>query len=114
MNVDDLEELGYQCSKEGILVVAISSKWCKACETLNLILERFKEKGLIDIIHIDIDKTPYITRFVSLTAVPALIFLRDGEQVRKDIQVNGFPFVKNGIMIGINCESILEDLIDQI
>ena len=113
MNVEDLAELGYPCSKEGKLVVSISSKWCRACETSILILERFKEEGLVDVVHIDIDKTPSISNFISITAVPTLIFFKDGEKISKNMEVNGFPFVKNGIMIGINCESILKDLITQ-
>jgi len=114
LKLEDLEKLGIKCPSKGKVVIVLNSKWCNSCKHLSLTLKRLKDEGLIELLEIDIDKYPSINDFLNLTAVPTLLFFKDGKLVEKNIQINEFPFVKNGIMIGINCEPILKEIIEQL
>ncbi len=114
MSVEELRSLGISCPDKGKLIVAINSKWCSACKTLALILKKFKSSGLIELVEIDVNSYPSICKKFQITAVPALLFFKDGFLINKDIEINDFPFVKKGLMIGINCEEILTEILEQI
>jgi thiol-disulfide isomerase/thioredoxin len=112
--VEDFVKFGIKCQDKGKLIVVISSKWCSSCKHLSLILKKLRDERLFDVLEIDFDKYPSVNNILNLTAVPALLFFKDGKLINKDIEINGFPFVKNGMMIGINCESILREIIEHI
>lgn len=114
LKLEDLEKIGINCSSKGILIIILNSKWCSSCKHLSLTLRKLKEEGLIELLEIDIDNYPSIIDLLNLTAVPTLLFFKNGKLVDKNIQINEFPFVKNGIMIGINCEPILKEIIEQL
>jgi len=51
---------------------------------------------------------------LKITAVPALLFFKNGKLLDKDIEINGETFVNKGIMIGAFGEPILKAIINQI
>ena len=49
-----------------------------------------------------------------ITAIPTLLFFKDGKLVDGIIEVDGQPFVQRGIMIGAVGENMLRRIIAQI
>jgi len=51
---------------------------------------------------------------LNISAVPALLFFKNGKLLDKDIEFNGETLVKKGVMIGTYGEPILKKIIKQI
>jgi thioredoxin 1 len=114
MNILGLKEFGLEVPQKGKLIIQVNSKWCSSCKRLTSILHKFKQEGITEFIQIDVDHFPQINKIFRITAVPTLIFFKDGEMINYDIHINEFPFVKKGMMVGLNCESILKEILAQI
>ena len=106
-----MNKFGIKGSGKGISIVEITSKWCNSCKGLTLILQKFRDEGIINLIKINIDQNPSITQILDITAIPALIFFKDGFLLNEDIEIYDYPFVKNGIMVGITCEQVIKEII---
>lgn len=70
-----------------IEVLKFSATWCGPCRMLTQILE-----GVEGITNIDIDKDQETARKYGIRSVPALVFLKDGVEVHR--QVGAIPLDK--------------------
>ena len=113
MKVEYLEKFGIKAPNEGKLIVDLSSEWCGPCKFISPILENFRDKGLINLIQIDINQNQELAQEMKIHAVPTLLFFKDGKLLEKEIKVNGETVVNSGIMIGAAGELILEEIINQ-
>ncbi len=95
-------------------IVVLCSKWCRSCRLLSSFLEKLRNEGFIKLKEIDIGEDCTIARELKITAVPALLFFKNGKLLDKDIEINGETFVNKGIMIGAFGEPILKAIINQI
>jgi len=113
MKIDDLKKYGIDGPTEGKLIVNLSSEWCGPCKLLTPVLEQFKEEGLINLIHINIDNNREFGQAMNISAVPSLLFFKDGILLEKNIEIYGRVVVNNGIMAGTAGELILKEIISQ-
>ena len=109
-----LHDFGIDYIKKGLFIIQHSSKWCNSCKNLTYILEKFKSEGIIDFIQIEIDQNLKICDVFKIIAVPTLLFFRNGKFLNKNIHINEYYFVKNGLMIGMSCEPILKEIISKL
>ena len=113
MHVDDLRKYGINGPNKGKLIIDFSSEWCGPCKLLTPVLEQFKEDGLIDLIQINIDINRELGQALNISAVPTLMFFKDGKLIEKSIEIYGRVVVTNGIMVGTAGELILNEIISQ-
>ena len=114
MNIDELEKIGITCPKNGLLIILIISRWCNSCAKLESFLKKLEDQGLVNLIIIDIDNTPQLIQIIEIKTIPSLIFFKNGELLERDIEINNFTFLKNGIMNGITSEAIIREILIQI
>jgi thioredoxin 1 len=109
-----LKKFGIDIPKKGKFIIVLCSKWCKSCNLLSTILEKFRDEEEFSLIEIDIGDNSKLAREMNINAVPALIFFKDGNLLDKNIKLNGEILVNQGVMIGSFNEDILEKVIKQI
>lgn len=113
MKIEDLKQFGINGPNEGKLIIDLSSEWCGPCKIVSPILEHFRDKGLINLIQINVDENRELGQKLNIYAVPTLLFFKDGKLLEKNIKVKGETLVNNGVMIGATGELILKEIIDQ-
>ena len=113
MKIDYLKKFGIYGPDEGKLIIDLSSEWCGPCKLLSPILEKLRDKGLINLIQINVDENRELGRELNIYAVPTLLFFNNGKLLDKNIKVKGETLVNKGIMIGATGELILKEIIKQ-
>ncbi|MFW9948147.1 MAG: thioredoxin family protein, partial [Candidatus Odinarchaeota archaeon] len=100
-NIEELKNYGVGITedmKQGILVCDIYTVWCGPCKFLSPILEKLREERLIKLVKIDLDQNRPLGEKFGVTAIPTLLFFKDGEMVNGIIEIQGQPLVRDGIM----------------
>ncbi|MFX0180923.1 MAG: thioredoxin family protein, partial [Candidatus Hodarchaeota archaeon] len=92
----------------------IYTVWCGPCKFLSPILEKLREEGLIKLVKVDLDQNRPLGERFGVTAIPTLLFFKDGEMVNGIIEIQGQPLVRDGIMIGAAGENVLKSIIAKI
>jgi thioredoxin 1 len=87
--------------------------WCGPCKFVSPILEKLKNEGLIKLLKEDLDKNRPLGEKFGITAIPTLIFFKDGELLNHPIEIQGQMLVKNGLMIGASGEQVLRQIIEK-
>ena len=113
MNIEDLKAYGVEGPDEGKLVIDLSSDWCGPCKILSPVLEKLSEKGLFNLIQINVDQNRKLAQKLNIYAVPTLLFFKDGKLIEKNIEIQGQTVVNNGVMIGATGELVLMEIIDK-
>ena len=124
--IEELQEFGLEITedlKEGKVVLDVYTEiwvkhslrqdWCGACKFLSPILEKLKQEGLIKLLKEDLDKNRPLGERFGITAIPSLLFFKDGELLNHPIDVQGQVLVKNGMMIGAAGEQIMRSIVQQ-
>ncbi|MHA1914239.1 MAG: thioredoxin family protein [Promethearchaeota archaeon] len=115
-NIEELQEFGLEITedlKEGKVVLDVYTEWCGPCKFLSPILEKLKQEGLIKLIKEDLDKNRPLGERFGITAIPSLLFFKDGELLNHPIEAQGQVLVKNGMMVGAAGEQIMRTIVDQ-
>ncbi|MFW9946504.1 MAG: thioredoxin family protein [Candidatus Odinarchaeota archaeon] len=116
-NIKELKNYGLDITedmKQGILVCDIYTVWCGPCKFVSPILEKLREEGLIKLVKVDLDQNRPLGQKFGITAIPTLLFFKDGEMVNGIIEIQGQPLVRDGIMIGAAGENVLKSIIAKI
>ena len=113
MNIEELKSVGIEGPKNGKLVIDVYTVWCGPCKFVAPILHKLRDEGLIQLIQIDLDQNRPLGELFGITAIPTLIFFKDGKLLEGTIEVQGQPLVQNGMMIGAAGEPILREIINQ-
>jgi thiol-disulfide isomerase/thioredoxin len=93
--------------------IPLQQEWCGPCKFVSPLLHKLEEEGLIQLIAVDLDQNRPIGERFGITAIPTLLFFKDGEMLNHTIELQGQPVVRNGIMIGALGEQMLREVIDQ-
>lgn len=116
-NIEELKNYGLDVTedmKQGVLICDIYTVWCGPCKFLSPILEKLREEGLIKLLTVDLDQNRSLGEKFGVTAIPTLLFFKDGEMVNGIIEIQGQPLVRDGIMIGAAGENVLKSIIAKI
>lgn len=113
MHIKDLSGYGIEGPDEGKLIIDLSSDWCGPCKTLSPVLESMSERGLFHLIQVNIDHNRELAQKLNISAVPTLLFFRDGNLLKEDIKISGHTVVNQGVMVGAAGELILEEIVAQ-
>ena len=116
MNIEKLEEVDLDISdelKEGKVIIDVYTDWCGPCKFIAPILEKLEEEGLIKVIRVDLDENRPLGQMFGITAIPTLLFFKNGKLLEKNISVQGQEAVKSGIMVGAAGEDMLRNIVEQ-
>lgn len=117
MNIEELKLVGIEIKdeyKDGIFLIDIYTVWCAPCKFVAPILHKLRDEGLVHLLQVDLDQNRPLGEIFSITAIPTLIFFKDGKLLEKSIEVQGQQLVRNGLMIGAAGESILREILANI
>ncbi|MBN1802891.1 MAG: thioredoxin family protein [Candidatus Lokiarchaeota archaeon] len=98
---------------EGKLIIDVYTTWCGPCKAVAPILHKLQGEGLFKLVQVDLDQNRPLGEIFGITAIPTLLFFKDGQLLEKTIEVNGQVLVKRGMMVGAAGESILRAIVDQ-
>ena len=113
MDVDDLKTIGIDGPKNGKLIIDVFTVWCGPCKFVAPILHKLRDEGLIQLLQVDLDQNRPLGDMFGITAIPTLLFFKDGKLLEGTIEVQGQPLVQNGMMVGAAGEPILREIIQQ-
>ena len=127
LNIEELKEYGLEITdamKKGISVIdiyteiwenlSLKQEWCGPCKFVSPILHKLKDEGLIHLIATDLDQNRPLGQRFGITAIPTILFFKNGEMLNHPIEVQGQLLVRNGMMIGAVGEPILREIIGKI
>ena len=80
-------------------------------EFVSPILEKFEKEGLIHLIQVDLDQNRPLGERFQITAIPTLLFFKDGKMLEGIIEIQNQPLVRNGMMIGAAGEPIMREVV---
>ena len=113
MNIEELKSVGIDGPKDGLLLIDVYTTWCGPCKFVAPILHKLRDEGLIQLIQVDLDQNRPLGEMFGITAIPTLLFFKDGKLLEGTIEVQGQTLVNNGIMIGAAGEPILREIINK-
>ena len=113
MDVDDLKTIGIDGPKNGKLIIDVYTVWCGPCKFVAPILHKLRDEGLIQLLQVDLDQNRPLGEMFGISAIPTLLFFKDGKLLEGTIEVQGQPLVQNGMMVGAAGEPILREIIQQ-
>ena len=116
INIEELKDYGLEITdkmKKGKVIIDVYTTWCGPCKWLSPILEKLEKEGLFNLLKVDLDQNrPLGSRF-GITAIPTLLFFNEGRLLENTIEVQGQPFVRNGLMVGAAGEPVLKDIVSK-
>ena len=125
-NIEELKEFGFDIPdtmKEGKVILdvyteiwvnpSLKQDWCGPCKFLSPILEKLKDEGLIKLLKEDLDTNRKLGERYGVTAIPTLIFFKNGELLNHPIEIQGQLLVRNGLMVGASSESTMRQIIEK-
>lgn len=115
-SIEELKDYGLTISddmNQGKLIIDIYTNWCGPCKWLSPILEKFHKEGLIKLLKVDLDQNRPLGNKFGITAIPTLLFFKDGQLLDHTIEFQNEPVVRNGIMVGAAGEPVLKEIISK-
>ena len=126
MKIEELKSVGLDITeehKDGKLLIdiytviwwnfSIRRQWCGPCKFVAPILHKLRDEGLIKLIQVDLDQNRPLGEMFGITAIPTLLFFKNGELLNHTIEVQGQSLVQKGMMIGAAGEPIMREIIDK-
>ena len=76
-----------QAEECALAVLDFSATWCGPCKMLATVLEKLSEemKGKAEFFKVDVDENPNLAVRFAIQSIPALIFLKNGKEVGREI-----------------------------
>ena len=115
LNIEELKDFGLEVSnemKQGKVIIDVYTVWCGPCKFISPILEKLEREGLIHVLKVDLDQNRPLGNRFGITAIPTLLFFKDGLLLDHTIEIQGQPLVRNGLMIGAAGEPIIREIIE--
>ena len=89
-----------QYLQKGNFIVDFYADWCAPCQVFKIILEQVQQKVPIEIVKVNVDTLPELAQQFGISAIPHLIFFKDGVPVKEQS--------------GLLTEDVLLDIIKQV
>lgn len=115
-NIEELKKFGLDVTddmKQGKVILDIYTTWCGPCRFVSPILEKLKEEGLIKLLKEDLDQNRPLGDKFGITAIPTLLFFKNGELLNHPIEIQDQLLVRNGIMVGAAGEQVLREIVNK-
>ena len=76
-----------EARKSAAALIDFSATWCGPCRMLAPVLEDLSEKlaGKLDFFNVDVDEVPELAREFSVSSIPCLVLLKNGEAVSQSV-----------------------------
>lgn len=116
-SIEDLKDFGIEITedmKEGHVIIDIFTQWCGPCKFLSPTLEKLEKEGLFKLIQVDLDQNRPLGEKFGVTAIPTLLFFKNGKLVDGVIEIQGRAVMANGKMIGNYGEAIIKETISKL
>jgi len=65
------------------------------------------------LISVDLDQNRPLGELFGITAIPTLLFFKNGELLDHNIEIDGRVLVKNGMMVGAAGEDVLRNIVEK-
>lgn len=78
------------------VVVDVWAEWCPPCKAFAPVFEQLaaEHEGLVKCVKVNSDENPEIAQAYRITALPTLLFLRDGEEVGRELGARNLAQMK--------------------
>ena len=85
--------------ESGVVVVDFFAEWCGPCKMLSPVLEEVQSElmGQVKIIKVNVDENLSLASQYSITNIPALVVLKDGNEVDRLIGFSPKQIIKENI-----------------
>lgn len=79
--------------KDGLVLIDFFAEWCGPCRMLTPILEEISEElgGIVKIAKVNIDDENAIASRYSISSIPTVILLKNGEEVERTVGLKDKP-----------------------
>jgi len=114
--IEELKDFGIEITedmKEGNVIIDVFTQWCGPCRYLSPTLKRLNDEGLFKLIKIDLDQNRPLGNKFNITAIPTLLFFKNGDLYDGIIEIQGQPLVRDGIMIGAASEDTIREIVSK-
>ncbi len=115
LNIEELKDFGLEISdemKQGKVIIDVYTVWCGPCKFISPLLEKLEGEGLIHLLAVDLDQNRALGNRFGITAIPTLLFFKNGQLLDHTIEIQGQPLVRNGMMIGAAGEPIIREIVE--
>jgi thioredoxin 1 len=112
--IEELKDFGIEIAdnmKEGHVIIDVYTNWCGPCKFLSPILEKLNDEGVFKLLKIDLDQNRPLGNKFNITAIPTLLFFKNGDLYKGIIEIQGQPLVRDGIMLGAANEDTIREII---
>jgi len=82
---------------DSLVLVDFFATWCGPCTQLSPVLEKLSKEEHLDIIKVDTDACPELAVKFNISAVPTLIFFKNGKAVSRTEGYFDFMTLKNKV-----------------
>ena len=69
--------------KDKKVLIDFYATWCGPCKMLSLVLEKYDVSSDIDIIKVDVDECPNLSKEYNIFSVPTLIIFENGKELKR-------------------------------
>ncbi len=71
---------------EGVVLADFTATWCGPCKLLGKVLEELEDEiPFVNIVKVDVDQCPNVTKRFHIDAVPQVFYFKDGEEVSHEV-----------------------------
>ena len=90
-NIRELNESDFEAAVSGGLIVIVDfwAEWCGPCRAVAPVLEELAQEfeGKIEVCKVNVDESQAIAQKLAISAIPTLIFYKDGDVADKVVGV---------------------------